>query len=150
MAIDRLSSVSALTTADLIPLFSGAIGSDAKATLGLLVTWLQAQLTADTAFTHQYSAPSATGWAVTVAPPADGGNVYLLLTPTAGFAAGTVTLPAAAVHGQEVVAACTQAVTTLTVAGNGNTVNGAPTTLAANGFFRLRYDGVLDTWNRIG
>ena len=23
-------------------------------------------------------------------------------------------------------------------------------TLAANGFFRLRYDGVLDTWNRCG
>ena len=117
MAIDRLSSVSALSAADLIPLFSGAIGSDAKATLGLLVTWLQAQLTADTAFTHQYSAPSATGWSVTVAPPADGGNVYLLLTPTAGFAAGTVTLPSAAEHGQEVVVACTQAVTALTVAG---------------------------------
>lgn len=150
MAIDRLSSVSALSTADLLPIFSGSLGSDAKATLGLLVTWLQAQLTADTAFTHQYFAPSATGWTITVAPPSDGGNVYLLVTPTAGFAAGTVTLPASAVHGQEVVVACTQSVTTLTVSGNGNTVNGAPATLAANGFFRLRFDGVLATWNRCG
>jgi murein DD-endopeptidase MepM/ murein hydrolase activator NlpD len=40
MAIDRLSSVSALSTADLFPLFSGAIGSDAEATMGLLVSWL--------------------------------------------------------------------------------------------------------------
>ena len=78
MAIDRLSSVSTLSIADLLPIFSGSLGSDAKATLGLLVTWLQAQLTADTAFTHQYFAPSATGWAVTIAPPSDGGNVYKL------------------------------------------------------------------------
>ena len=45
---------------------------------------------------------------------------------------------------------CTQAVTTLTVSGNGSTVNGAPTTLAANGFFRLRYDGVFKAFYRVG
>jgi hypothetical protein len=44
----------------------------------------------------------------------------------------------------------TQAVTALTVAGNGATVNGAPTTLAANGFFRIRFDAVLDVWYRVG
>jgi hypothetical protein len=29
-------------------------------------------------------------------------------------------------------------------------VNGAPTTLAANAFFRLRFDGVFNAWYRIG
>ena len=37
-----------------------------------------------------------------------------------------------------------------TVAGNGSTVNGAPTTLAANSFFRLRFDGVFKAWYRVG
>ena len=44
----------------------------------------------------------------------------------------------------------TQAVTTLTVSGNGATVNGAPAALTANGFFRLRFDGVLGGWYRLG
>ena len=46
---------------------------------------------------------------------------------------------------------CTQAVTTLTVSANGATaVNGAPAALTANGFFRLRFDGIFQSWYRIG
>jgi hypothetical protein len=41
-------------------------------------------------------------------------------------------------------------VTTLTINGNGKTVVGGPATLAANAFFRLKYDGVLSTWFRVG
>jgi hypothetical protein len=54
------------------------------------------------------------------------------------------------VDGQQLLVSCTQAVTTLTVAGNGSTVNGAPATLAANAFFRLRFDGVFKAWYRVG
>jgi hypothetical protein len=87
-----------------------------------------------------------------IAPDTSGENVYLLLTPTGTLAAGTITLPAlaSAVDGQQVLVSCTQIVTALTVAGNGATVNGAPTTLAANGFFRLRFDGVNNSWYRVG
>lgn len=149
-AINRLPTVSSVTSADLVALFSTSLGNDAAATLATVLTWLQAQLTASGGFTTQYSAPSATGFSVTVAPLTTGGNVYLLLTPVAGYAAGTVVLPASPVDMEEVMVACTQSVTTLTVSGNGYTVNGAPTTLTANAFFRLRHDGVLHTWNRIG
>jgi hypothetical protein len=148
-SIDRLTRAADLSSSDLVALFSASLGGDAAATLATLVTWLQAQLTADTALTTQYSAPSATGFSVTVSPPVTGGSVWLLLTPVAGYAAGTVVLPATPVDGQEVAVSCTQAVTTLTVSGNGSTLNGAPATLAANGFFRLRYDGVLKAWYRI-
>jgi hypothetical protein len=44
---------------------------------------------------------------------------------------------------------CTQSVTTLTINGNGATVTGAPTTLAANAFFTLRFDAVTSTWYRV-
>jgi len=100
----------------------------------------------------QYAAPAATGFTVLVAPPDSGDSMFLLLTPNAGYAAGTITLPAAAtcVDGQELLVTTTQLVTALTVGGNGSTVNGAPTTLAANAFFRLRFDGVFKAWYRVG
>ena len=154
-SIDKLSRVSSsdLTASDLLALFSYSIGNDAGATLGNLLTWLQSQLTSSGNFVEQYAAPNATGFSVLIAPFTTGGNTYLILTPVAGYAAGTITLPdvTTCVNGQEVLVNCTQSVTTLTVSGNGATaVNGAPTTLAANAFFKLRFDGVAKAWRRIG
>jgi hypothetical protein len=149
-SIDRLPTVSTLSSSDLLALYSAALGNDAAATLATLLSWLQSQLSASGGFQTQYAAPSATGFSVLIAPTVAGGSVYLLLTPVAGYAAGTITMPASPADGQEVLVACTQSVTTLTVSGNSYTVTGAPTTLAANAFFRLRYDGVLHSWNRVG
>lgn len=141
----------AISLAAQIPFYDPANGDDRRDSVADLLALL-VPTTAVDGFITQYFAPNATGWSVLIAPPTSGENVKLLATPTAGFAAGTITLPAQAtcVDGQEVLVACTQAVTTLTVAGNGSTVNGAPTTLAANAFFRLCYDGVLKAWFRIG
>lgn len=152
MSIEKLTKVSTIQSSDLIALFSASLGGDAATTLGTLLTWLQSQLTATSGPVTQYAAPSATGFTVTVVPALDGADTWLLLTPVAGYAAGTITLPplAQCVHGQELIVSSTQAVTTLTVSGNGASVNGAPTTLAANAFFRLRFDGVFDAWYRIG
>jgi hypothetical protein len=152
-AINNLSRVSALATSDLVALFSGALGNDAAATLGSLLTFLQSQLSAAGVLVTQYAAPNLTGFTVLVAPPTAGQSVFLLLTPTAGFAAGTLTLPqqATLADGQELLVTTTQAVTALTIGANGATaVNGAPTTLAANAFFRLRYDAIAKSWYRAG
>lgn len=93
----------------------------------------------------QYAAPSATGFTVTVG----NGDAWLILTPTAGFATGTIVLPANRTAGQRVQVICTQAVTALTVDGAGTTVTGAPTTLAANAFFTMAFDAVLAAWFRV-
>lgn len=150
-SINRLNKVSELAAGDLIPLFSQTLGDDAAATLATLTAYLQEQLTADSGKTTQYAAPNATGFGVLITPPVNGGSVWLLLTPAAGYAAGTIALPPSTtcVDGQEVQISCTQSVTTLTTTGNGSTVNGAPTTLAANSFFTLRFDGVLKAWYRV-
>ena len=152
MAIQNLTKVTALTAADLVPLFSSTAGVDTAATLSTLTAYLAGTSTTAGGYTTQYSAPAATGFSVTIAPTVSGGSVFLLLTPAAGYAAGTVTLPAqsACVDGQEVLVTCTQSVTTLTVSGNGSTVNGALASLSANGFFRLRFDGVFKAWYRVG
>jgi len=149
MQINQLSRADTLTLGDLLVIFSTNNGDARAASMSALLTFFQANLTAPGAMMTQYAAPNATGFSVLIAPATTGENVYLLLTPTSGFAAGTITMPASPVDGQEVLVSCTQSVTALTVAGNGTTVNGAPTTLAANGFFRLRFDGVHNSWYRI-
>jgi hypothetical protein len=151
-AIDKLSKVTTLSGADLVALFSSSAGSDVAATLATLATYLQTLLTTGAGFITQYAAPSATGFSVTIAPVENGGSVYLNLTPVAGYAAGTITLPAVATcqDGQEVLVSSTNSVTTLTIAANGSSVTGGPTTLAAGAFFRLRFDGVFKTWARVG
>lgn len=150
MGIANLSSRSA-TLADQLPFNSVNNGEDSKTSLNQILELFQAQLTAGTGLVTQYFAPNATGWAATVLPITQGGSIWLLITPAAGYAAGTITLPAQAscVDGQEVLATCTQAVTALTVAGNGSVVNGAPTALTANQAFRLRFDGIAKAWYRI-
>jgi hypothetical protein len=149
-SINRLPTTSTLSGSDLVAMFSTSLGSDAATTLTALLLWLQSQLSASGGFTTQYAAPNATGFSVTLSPPVTGGSVYLLLSPLAAYATGSIAMPATVVDGQEVLVSCMQAITTLTVSGNGNTINGAPTTLASGGFFRMRFDGVLHAWNRAG
>ncbi len=148
--INQLAAVDQVQSGDQVPIYSAANGDARKASLALLKTFFQEGVTAADDKITQYAAPNATGFSVQVNNDAD--SIWLVLTPTAGFAAGTLVLPAVAncVDRQEVLVNCTQVVTTLTVSGNGATVTGAPTTLAANGFFRLRFDAVLKTWYRVG
>jgi hypothetical protein len=100
--------------------------------------------------TLQYFAPSATGW--TVALSTESASAWLIITPTAGFATGSITMPAVinAKEGQEVLVNCTQSVGALTVLGNGANVIGAPTSLAANGFFLMKFEPILKNWYRVG
>lgn len=151
-AINNLSRVTSLSTSDLLAMYSQSVGNDVAATFTTLIDFIQGELSSSGSLVTQYAAPNATGFSVTIVPTADGTSMFLLLTPAAGYATGTIVLPALAecADGQEVLVTCTQAVTTLTVSGNGSTVNGAPATLAANAFFRLRFDAVLDSWYRVG
>ncbi len=148
-----LSRVTSISTSDLFMIWSSSAQDYRLAPFDVVMTALANQIATDGEIETQYSAPAATGFSVTIAPSVDGNNVWLLLTPVAGYAAGTVVLPAMATlaDGQEVIVSTTQAITTLTVSLNGATAaNGAPTTMAANAYFRLKYDATLSSWYRIG
>ncbi|MBK7025363.1 MAG: hypothetical protein IPH41_18440 [Sulfuritalea sp.] len=148
-----LSRVTSISTSDLFMIWSSSAQDYRLAPFDVVMTALANQIATDGEIETQYSAPAATGFSVTIAPSVDGNNVWLLLTPVAGYAAGTVVLPALATlaDGQEVIVSTTQAITTLTVSLNGATAaNGAPTTMAANAYFRLKYDATLSSWYRIG
>jgi hypothetical protein len=123
---------------------------DVSVPVGAVVDYLESQIATGDAKVIQYAAPSATGFNVAVTNSS--ASVWLVLTPLTGYAAGTITLPAVenSVENQEVLVNCTASVGTLTVAGNGATVVGAPASLAANDFFRLRFEPVLKFWYRVG
>jgi hypothetical protein len=77
----------------------------------------------------------------------------MILQPAGTLAAGTITLPlnTGTPNGTEVLVTSTQIITSFTLALNGATAAfGAPTTLAANAFFRMRFYQSTNSWYRIG
>jgi hypothetical protein len=148
-----LNENTTLTSSDLLKIFNTVNGADRKISVNTLLTYLQTNLSFNNfapQFTTQYSAPSATGFTVPITNSST--SIRLILTPLAGYATGTITLPTNTncVDKQEILVTCTQAVTTLTISGNGATITGTPTTLTANSFFQIMYDKLLNTWYRIG
>lgn len=76
-------------------------------------------------------------------------QTYLLLSPTGGLAAGTVTLAPAPADGARECIFSTQTISTLTVSANaGQAINGAVTTLAANTGACYLYSITNLTWDR--
>lgn len=144
MAINQLNQGTPTQSSN-VPFYDDANGADRRASLTEIAAVL-AGLTTSSGMVTQYAAPSSSGFSVTIVPPSTGANVFLLLSPGGSYAAGTIVLPSAT-DGQEVLVHSRNAVATLTVTG---TASGAPTALTAGGFFRMRYDGVLSLWCRVG
>ena len=141
--INQLSATDSLNGGDLLPVYKQNQGDARKCSITTLMDYVNANVTTVTQNT-QYAAPAATGYSVTV----NTGNVWLILTPVSTYAAGAIVLPTGASDKDTVTVNCTQIVTSLTVS-SGATVVGAPTTLAANGFFTMRFDAATSTWYRI-
>lgn len=134
---------------DNFPLWRPSSGAWYTAPLSALLTYFQANITAGT-YTTQYSAPSSTPATVTLTARTT--DIWLVLTPTGTIAALTITLPApgSSYDKQQISVNCTQIITALTVDGNGATaVTGEPSSLAADGYFTLRYDAATSTWYRV-
>lgn len=154
--INQLSAAGSISGGDLLAAYISGNGDARKVSISLLLEYMQSNLafpafTGKAEFEKQYAAPSATGFDVAVTDSGD--NTWLILTPTSGFATGTITLPAVSnsIDKQEILVNCTQQVTSLTVYGNGATaVTGEPASLGADDFFKMKFDAITKTWYRIG
>lgn len=154
MAIERLALIDTVSASTNFAINQNS--QDYRVLLTTLIDYMQDNLTFPTFtgfvnFATQYAAPSSSGFSVSITDTS--ANTHLILTPTAGFAAGTIVLPnvTSAIDKQEVLVNCTQQVTALTVSGNGAVaVTGEPASLGADDFFRLKYDLLTQTWYRIG
>lgn len=148
--INQLNAADQVSGSDLLALWSQANGDSRKVSLTNFIAWLNGQqiATQDNKIT-QYSAP-LTGATVQVTDNQN--SVWLILTPAGTIATLTLKLPLSSnvLDRTEILVNSTQIVTTLSFDANGASILGAPTTLAANGFFRLRFDTVMQTWYRVG
>lgn len=79
-------------------------------------------------------------------------GTYLILNPSTSITTGSIKLPERyeVTDGQVLLVACAQQVDNFSVDGNNALVIGAPNALAANGFFKLKYDKLSNTWYRVG
>jgi len=148
-SINQLNAADQISGSDLLPVYSQANGDARKLSLTNFLNWMATQqVTAQDNKVTQYSAPLAAS--ITQVQYTQT-STWLILTPAGTLATATIKLPVVSnvQDKTEVLVNCTQIITTLTIDANGGTVLGAPTTLAANGFFRLRFDIILKTWYRV-
>ena len=148
--INQLNSIDSPSGSDLLALYSQVNGDARKLSLSNLLTFIKANF-ASPQFVSQFATPQNSGFSVSVTNGSD--NIWLILNPAAGYAAGTIILPASdnAIDGQEVLVVCSRQVNALAIDGNGALeVRGAPTSLGADDFFRLRYQVQARTWYRVG
>jgi hypothetical protein len=143
--INQLSTISTLSSSDKLVVWSDANADSRKASLSALMDFVEANF-ASPEFTTLINAPTNSGFNYLVDKQTT--NIWLILNPTGLFAAGTVTLPATAdcFDGQSIIVTSSQAITTLTLAGNGSTLVGTPTTIGVGGFFQLRFNKLQSTW----
>ncbi len=79
-------------------------------------------------------------------------GTYLILNPSVSITTGSIKLPEryTVTDGQVLLVACARQVNNFSTDGNNALVIGAPNALAANGFFKLKYDKLSNTWYRVG
>lgn len=79
-------------------------------------------------------------------------GTYLLLNPSSAITNGTIVLPngSEVVDQQTLLFSSSRQINNLTINGNGSAVVGAPNAIAATAHFKLQYDKLSGTWNKVG
>lgn len=147
--INFLSPVDTVSSGDQLPVFVTSQGDARRVSIGDLLTFFESQF-ASPGFAVNLYTPT-TGFSLPVPTPTQ--SQWMQLQPAGTLATGTITLPLNTLtpDGTEVLITTTQTVTALTIALNGATAaSGAPTTLAANGFARMRFITTRNSWYRVG
>lgn len=147
--INQLPLLDDVSSGDQIPVYSPQNGDARRLPVSALLAYMEEQYPSPTLTTNIYV--PVTGFSIAVPTPTTE-QQWVLLTPAGTLATGTIVLPlnTATPDGFEVLVTTTQIITTFTLSLNGAAAaNGAPTTLAANGFFRVRYVQANNAWYRI-
>jgi hypothetical protein len=145
----QLSGLRQVSSGDLLPIYVQNNGDARKVSVSQLLEYFQTTFAAPTVATNLYT--PGTGFNVTVPTPISE-QQWMILQPAGTLATGTITLPlnTGVPDGTEVLITTTQIITAFTLALNGaSAAFGAPTTLTANDFFRVRFYQSTNSWYRI-
>jgi len=147
--INQLPLLTVASPGDQIPVYTPNNGDARRLPIGALLAYFQQTFASPTLATNVYT--PGTGFNLAVPTPV-AQQQWMLIQPAGTLATGTVTLPlnTGTPDGTEVLITTTQQITAFTLALNGATATyGAPTTLAAEDFFRMRYVLATNSWYRI-
>ena len=147
--INQLSSISQVSGANQIPVYDQNNGDARKMSVSALLQYFQATFAAPTVATNLFT--PGTGFNVAVPTPVSE-QQWMIIQPAGTLATGTITLPlnTGTPDGTEVLVTTTQQITAFTLALNGAANgSGAPSTLAAQDFFRMRFYQATNSWYRI-
>jgi hypothetical protein len=147
--INQLPLQSNVSTGDNLAVFSPTNGDTRRLPVSALLTFFQQQFASPTLATNRYT--PGTGFNIAVPTPV-AAQQWILIQPAGTLATGTVTLPlnTQTPDGTEVLVTTTQQITSFTLALNGATAEfGAPSTMAAEDNFRMRFVQATNSWYRI-
>ena len=147
--INQLSGISQVSGGDQLPIYVPNNGDARRVSVTQLLQYFQQTFAAPTVATNLYT--PGTGFNITVPTPTSE-QQWMVIQPAGTLAAGTVTLPlnTGVPDGTQVLVTTTQIITSFTLALNGAAAAfGAPTTLAANAFFTMRFYQATNSWYRV-
>ena len=147
--INQLPLLGQVSPGDQVPVYSPNNGDARRLPLSALLQYFQQTFASPTLATNVYT--PGTGFNVAVPTPV-AAQQWMLIQPAGTLALGTITLPlnTQTPDGTEVLVTTTQEITGFTLALNGATAAyGAPTTLLAEEFFRMRFVQATNSWYRI-
>jgi hypothetical protein len=147
--INQLPLLAQVSPGDQVPVYSPNNGDARRLPVSSLLAYFQQTFASPTLATNVYT--PGTGFNVAVPTPV-AAQQWMLIQPAGTLALGTITLPlnTQTPDGTEVLVTTTQQITGFTLALNGATAAyGAPSTLAAEDFFRMRFVQSTNSWYRI-
>lgn len=147
--INQLPLLAQVSPGDQVTVYSPNNGDARRLPVSSLLQYFQQTFASPTLATNVYT--PGTGFNVAVPTPV-AAQQWMLIQPAGTLALGTITLPlnTQTPDGTEVLVTTTQQITGFTLALNGATAAyGAPSTLAAEDFFRMRFVQATNSWYRI-
>jgi hypothetical protein len=147
--INQLAGISQVSGGDQLPIYVPNNGDARKVSVNQLLQYFQTTFAAPTVATNLYT--PGTGFNITVPTPVSE-QQWMVIQPAGTLAAGTITRPlnTGTPDGTQVLVTSTQIITSFTLALNGAAAAfGAPTTMAANAFFTVRFYQATNSWYRV-
>ena len=147
--INQLAGLTQVFGGDQLPIYVPNNGDARRVSVNQLLQYFQTTFAAPTVATNLYT--PGTGFNVTVPTPVSE-QQWMVIQPAGTLAAGTITLPlnTGTPDGTQVLVTTTQIITSFTLALNGaSAAFGAPTTLAVNAFFTMRFYQSTNSWYRV-
>lgn len=148
--IGRLTRTDIVSAGDVVPVYVQNQGDARGASMSVIAAFVQSTLSIQGSdFQTQYAVAVPSGFSIQVND--NSGNTHLIITPAVPLAAGTILLPHTInlIEGQMIIVTTTQTVAALTINADTSSVIGAPSSIAANQSFILKYDSTSSTWYSI-